>query len=134
MKKFNLQFFCADQKEYEGDCVEVIVPLSDGSAGILADHSNTVAALKPGTLTIHTGTEEIQYAVTEGLLEIKNGTVVILAFSAEKPEEIDENRAQRARERAETRLKHEMSQLEYRQTQAALARAMNRLKVKHHGE
>lgn len=134
MKPFPLQFFCADEKEYDGDCVEVVVPLWDGLAGILADHSNMIAALQPGELKIDTGTEVIEYAVTEGLVEVKDGNVLILAFSAEKPDEIDEKRAQAAIERAETRLKHKMSQLEYRQTQAALARAMNRLKVKHRGE
>jgi len=134
MKTFKLQFFCADEKEYEGECEEVMVPLSDGSAGILAGHSNMIAALMPGTLTIRNGSEITEYAVTEGLLEVKQGSVVILAFSAEKPDEIDEKRAQEARERAETRMKRKLSQLEYRQTQAALARAMNRLKVKHRGE
>ena len=133
MKEFNLQFFCADENEYDGTCVGVTVPLWDGSAGILADHANMIAAIQPGELTINTGTEVIEYAVTDGLLEVKNGNVVILAFSAEKPDEIDEKRAQAAVERAEARLKRKMSQLEYRQTQAALARAMNRLKVKHRG-
>ena len=52
-----------------------------------------------------------------------------MAFSAEKPDEIDENRAKEAAMRARMRLKRKMSNLEFRQNQAALSRAMARLKV-----
>ena len=133
MKPFKLQFFCADEEEYDGDIVSLKVPLSDGSAGILADHANMISTIVNGELVIDTGSETIVYAVTEGLLEIRNGQVVILAFSAEKPDEIDENRAREAAERAAARLKRKMGALEYRQSQAALSRALNRLKVKQHG-
>ncbi len=133
MKPFKLQFFCADEQEYDGEAVSVIVPLYDGSAGIEADHANMISAIPGGELVIDTGTEKITYAVTQGLIEIRNKEVTILAFSAEKPEEIDENRAREAAERARRRLKRKMSALEYRQSQAALSRALNRLKVKQHG-
>ena len=130
MKPFKLQFFCADEQEYDGEAVSVTVPLYDGSAGILAEHSNMISTMKGGELIIDTGTEKIRYAVTEGLVEVSGGSVIILAFSAEKPEEIDEHRAREAAERARARLKKKMSSLEYQQSQAALSRALNRLKVK----
>ncbi|MBQ9031736.1 MAG: ATP synthase F1 subunit epsilon [Parasporobacterium sp.] len=130
MKTFTLRFLCADEKEYEGPCVSLKVPLSDGSAGILADHANMVAALVNGELTFDTGERQEIYAVSDGLLEIKNGEVTILAYSAERPNEIDENRAREAAERARARLRRRMSGLEYRQSQVALSRALNRLRVK----
>ena len=130
MKEFRLQFLCADEKEYDGPCVSLNVPLPDGQAGILADHANMIAIMDTGELTIDTGSETIRYAVTEGLIEVKTGEVMILAFSAEKPDEIDENRAREAAERARVRLKKQMSTLEYRLSQAALSRALNRLRVK----
>jgi len=133
MKEFHLEFLCADEKEYDGPCVSVQIPLPDGSAGILADHANMVAAMQTGELIIDTGSEVIEYAVTDGLAEVKDGNVMILAFSAEKPSEIDENRAREAVERAQARMQRKMSGLEYRQNRAALARALNRLKVKQRG-
>lgn len=133
MKKFTLHFLCADETEYEGECVSVKVPLLDGSAGILADHANMAAVMCDGEMTIDTGDEVIRYAVTEGLVRIRNGHVTIIAFSAERPEEIDEKRAQRAAVEARMELKQKHSELEYRQAQADLSRALNRLKIKHRG-
>ena len=131
MKKFRLHFLCADQIEYDDLCVSVFVPLYDGYVGILSDHANMRAIMSGGELRIDTGEEIIEYAVTEGLLRVTGKDVYILAYSAEKPDEIDENRAEQAAERARMRLMRKQSELEYRQAQASLARAMNRLKVKH---
>jgi len=133
MNRFRLRFLCADETEYEDECVSVYVPLVDGYAGIFAGHANMRAILKGGELRIDTGYQVIKYAVTEGLISVKNGEVLILAYSAEKPEEIDEQRALRAAERARRRLKRKHSELEYRQAQACLSRALNRLKVKQKG-
>ena len=130
MKTFRLKFLCADESEYDGDCVSVNVPLNDGYAGIFADHANMVAAMPGGAMRIDTGKEVLVYAVTQGLVHVKNGEVTILAYSAEKPEEIDENRAREAAVRARAKLKKKRSELEYRQAQADLSRALNRLKVK----
>ncbi len=131
MNKFRLHFLCADQTEYDDECVSVYVPLSDGYAGIFADHANMRAIIKGGELRIDTGEKIIEYAVTEGMIRITGKDVLILAYTAERPEEIDENRAARAAERARIRLQRKLSKLEYRQTQASLSRALNRLMIKH---
>ena len=131
MNKFRLRFLCADETEYDGECVSVYVPLTDGHAGIFAGHANMRAILDGGDMRIDTGDRVIEYAVTPGLISVTGGEVVILAYSAERPEEIDENRARAAEERARARLKKKQSDLEYHQTQAALSRALNRLKVIH---
>ena len=131
MKKFKLHFLCAEQNEYNGDCVSVIAPLEDGYVGIYADHANMRAIMTGGELRIDTGEEVMEYAVTEGLIRVQSPDVFILAYSAEKPDEIDERRAKDAAARALMRLKRQHSELEYRQSQADLSRALNRLKVKH---
>ena len=133
MKSFKLRFLCAEQIEYEGDCVSVVFPVEDGYVGILADHSNMITVMHDGELRINTGSEMLDYAVTDGLVQVKNGEMMILAFSAEKPDEIDEKRAEEAAIRARIRIKRKRSELEYRQAQADLSRALNRLKVKHRG-
>ena len=132
-KTFNLKFYCADEVEYDGDCTYLQAHLCDGMIGIMAGHSNMIAILETGEMRIVTPNEEIRYAVTDGLLMIRDGNVKVLAFSAEKPEEIDEKRAQHALEVAKMELKRQKSGLEYRQAQADLSRALNRLKVKKRG-
>ena len=133
MKSFKLRFLCAEQFEYEGECVSVTFPVEDGTVGILADHSNMITVMHDGPLRINTGTEVMDYAVTDGLVMVKNGEMMILAYSAEKPDEIDEKRAEEAAVRARIKIKRRSSALEYRQAQADLSRALNRLKVKHRG-
>ena len=68
--------------------------------------------------------------VGNGFLEFLDNTANLVCISAELPEEIDERRAQEAKERAEEELRLKHSQLEYYHSQANLARAMERLKVK----
>ena len=61
---------------------------------------------------------------------LHNNRVTLLVETAEKPEEIDVRRAEEAKQRAEERLRQKQSMVEYRTTQAALARALSRLKFK----
>jgi F-type H+-transporting ATPase subunit epsilon len=68
-------------------------------------------------------------AISEGFIEVLPDRAVILADSCELPEEIDIKRAEEARERAEEMLRQQQSIKEYYETQAALNRAMNRLKI-----
>ncbi len=68
-------------------------------------------------------------AISEGFIEVLPDRAVILADSCELPEEIDIKRAEEARERAQEMLRQQQSIREYYETQAALNRAMNRLKI-----
>ena len=68
-------------------------------------------------------------AISEGIIEVLPDRAVILADSCELPEEIDIKRAEEARERAEEMLRQQQSIREYYETQAALNRAINRLKI-----
>lgn len=68
-------------------------------------------------------------AISEGFIEVMPDKAVILADSCELPEEIDIKRAEEARERAKEMLRQQQSIHEYYETQAALNRAMNRLKI-----
>ena len=68
--------------------------------------------------------------VSDGCVEVMPERVIVLAATIERPEEIDRNRALAAKHRAEERLRQKQSQHEYYQTQAALSRALARLKAK----
>lgn len=130
-KLFRLRILAAERPFYEGECSAVTVPLEDGEYGILAMHYDIIAAIVPGLLRFTTpeGEERIA-AVGAGMVKVEKGEVLVLADTVERPEEIDENRAQRALVAAREALLQKQSYAEYRLTQSELARAANRLKVK----
>lgn len=131
MNVFSLTVLAAERSFYEGDCVSLIIPTIDGQYGILADHSNMIGAVIPGRLKITTPEgSEILAAVSEGLVKVENNQVLILVDTAERPEDIDANRARHSMEEAKEALLQKRSIQDYQAAQAKLARAMNRLKVK----
>lgn len=131
MESFQVYILAADEAFYEGPCEALSVPCSTGMMGILAHHSNMIAAVVPGTLRYRCpGESEKLAAVSAGLVKVENGIVLILVDSAERPEEIDANRARRAADEAKEALLQKQSIQEYRMAQSSLARAISRLQVK----
>lgn len=131
MKQFDIQILAADHVFYEGACESLNVPTTHGLFGILANHSNLIAAIVPGRLSYRVpGGENLYAAVSEGLLKVENNKVLVLVDSAERPEEIDANRALREAEEAKEEMLQKNSIIENRLASANLARALNRLKVK----
>jgi F-type H+-transporting ATPase subunit epsilon len=115
--------------------VEVLVATSvDGEFGVLAGHVPFLASLAVGELRFKTGNETEYAAIAGGFCEVTGEKVTILAEAAELAREIDVDRAQRARERAEQRVqKAADEQMDYIRAEIALQRAMLRLKVANRG-
>lgn len=133
MTPFQVQILSADHPFFCGECESLSVPTLDGQYGILAGHSNMIAAVVPGMLHFRTPGDTDQIAaVSHGLVKVENGEVLILIDSAERPEEIDINRARREADAAKEAIQQKCSIQEYRSAQAMLARAINRLQVKEH--
>ncbi len=131
MENFPVHILAADEPFYEGPCQSISVPTITGMYGVLAHHTNVIMAIVPGTLRYRCeGEDEKLAAVSAGLMKVENGEVLILVDSAERPEEIDANRAQRAADRAKEELLQKKSIQEYRMAQSTLARALSRLQVK----
>ncbi|MCC8064714.1 MAG: ATP synthase F1 subunit epsilon [Clostridiales bacterium] len=130
--EFHLEVLASDRVFYNGPCESVTIPALDGELGILAGHSELVTAIDPGMLRFQVPGEQEQHiaAVGAGFAHVNRDRVWVLVETAERPEEIDENRARRAYEQAQEELRQRQSMQEYQLTQANLARAMNRLKVK----
>lgn len=127
---FYLEVVTLERLFYSGDVEMVVLKTPEGEIGILPGHIPLVTAVTVGPLRIKKDGEWIDAVLNEGFMEVKQDKTVILADTAEWPHEIDERRAEAARARAEERLHHQLSQVEYVRSQAALARAMTRLKVK----
>jgi F-type H+-transporting ATPase subunit epsilon len=108
----------------------VIAPGQEGVFEILANHAPFVFALKPGALRMRMPGGQDQYVVVgTGFLIVQKDRTTVLTRSAERPEEIDVERARRAKERAEQRLQQAASDIDYARAQASLERALARLKV-----
>lgn len=131
MNKFNLVVLAAERTFYEGECISLVIPTIRGQYGIQANHSNTIAAIVPGMMSITTEDgEKLIAAVSEGLAKVENNRVLLLVDTAERPEEIDEKRAKESAEEAREALLQKKSIQDYHAAQAKMARAINRLRVK----
>ena len=133
MNVFTLVILAAEKMFYEGECVSLVVPTTQGQYGIQAMHSNMIAAIVPGMMKYTTPDgEETIAAVSEGIVKVENNHALLLLDTVERPEEIDENRAKRAAEEAEEAILQKKSIQDYQAAQAKMARAINRLRVKKH--
>lgn len=133
MSSFQVSVLAADNVLYEGPCEYLVVPTIHGQYGILANHSNMISAVVPGELSYRTPDGEEQLAaVSTGLVKVENNEVLVLVDTAERPEEIDANRAKRMADEAKEAILQKRSFQEYRSAQATLAREINRLEVKRH--
>lgn len=133
MRSFQIHILAADRVFYDGPCESLVIPTLRGQYGIWAGHRDLISAVVPGSLLYRVPGQEMQEAsVSEGLFKIENGEVLVLVDSAERPEEIDENRARRAADQAREAILQRRSIVEYRSAQANLARAASRLRVKGH--
>ena len=109
---------------------EVVAPGIEGYFGVLPGHAPFLTTLGIGIVTYRSGRDEQRLAIAGGFAEVRNDKVIILADTAERPEEIDRARAERARERAERRLAgRTQEEVDFARCQAALARALARLAV-----
>ncbi len=128
-KTFHLEIIAADRIFYQGECEHLVITAIDGLMGILPGHEPLVTCLPTGELKYMTNGKWHYAAISEGFIQVLPDKAVILADSCELPEEIDIKRAEEAKERAQEQLRQKQSIKEYYQTQAALNRAMNRLKI-----
>jgi len=118
----------AEQEIYSGTAEMVFAPLATGEVGVLPRHAPLIARMKPGEVRVRTGTEELQFYVSGGVLEIQPHVVTVLADTAIRAKDLDEAAAQSAKQRAEEALKDRKTDIDYAQAQADLAQAVAQLR------
>ena len=130
-KTFDLEVISPERVLIHTSARMIVVEASDGELGILANHAPLVSAIVPSVLDIVLEDGKKQtFAVGEGFLEVFKNRVKVLVDSAERPEDIDVERARKSRERAEVRLKARADKdIDFRRAELALQRAVARLKV-----
>jgi F-type H+-transporting ATPase subunit epsilon len=108
---------------------EAQIPGLSGYLGILPGHAPLITELAVGVITYKASGVTHTLSVAWGFMEVLQDKVTILAETAERPHEIDVERAQKAKDRAEQRLKSNDPQVDYTRAEDALHRAETRLNV-----
>jgi F-type H+-transporting ATPase subunit epsilon len=118
------------ERELVHDHVDAVeIPGKDGFVGVLPGHAALLGELGTGELTYHTGGRPHYLAVHGGFLEVREDQVRVLADAAERPEEIDVERARRAQGRAQQEIANPAIHLDPAQALAAALRAQTRIAV-----
>src|SRR5438270_4378173 len=113
----------------QGTADEILMPGKSGYLGILPGHAPLITELGVGEITYRSGSRSEHLAVAWGFAEVLPDKVTIMAETAERAEEIDVARAERAKERAEQRLREAQEGTDFARCQVALERAMIRIQV-----
>jgi F-type H+-transporting ATPase subunit epsilon len=127
---FQLEIVTPEKQVVKGVAAEEAqIPGLNGYLGILPGHAPLISELKAGELTYKTSGATHVLAVAWGFAEVLPEKVTILAETCERPQEIDVARAEKAKTRAEERLKSNNPEIDYARAEDALQRAETRIKV-----
>jgi len=129
MATMQLEIITAEQQVFGDDVDLVVAPGIEGELGILAHHAPLMTALQPGEILIRKDGEETYLAVTGGFLEVMGNKVTILADACERSDEIDEERAQVAVNRATERMASQETDMQLERAMSSIRRAQVRLNV-----
>ncbi|GAA5415846.1 ATP synthase epsilon chain [Paraliobacillus ryukyuensis] len=129
MKTLTVSVVTPDGPILEDSYEMVSCKAQSGELGILPNHIPVVAPLVISAVRLKRNNETIRVAISGGFIEVSNNQVTILAQSAESPSDIDVQRARKAKERAERRLKAKQDDIDFRRAEYALKRALNRLDI-----
>ena len=135
MIPFKASIYKSDGVFFEGELESLVVPTTDGMYGVLAHHRNVVVAIVPGEMHYNRPGEETVYArITEGMLRVWEGEVLILCDSAEYPDELAAKRERERDEEIREAALQQRSVQEYLEAEMMLQRAVSGLRKRdyHH--
>ena len=129
MEEYRLRIITPDRVFYEGTVDMVEFNTTEGEIGVLPGHIPMTVIIKPGILKITEGEQVKEAALHSGFVEILPDKMTILAEIVEWPGEIDLERAQAAKQRAEERIRSHTPETDMARAETALLRAMARIRV-----
>lgn len=130
MDTIRCEIVTVERLVYEDEVDSVTAPAFKGEIQILPDHAPLITALSPGELVVAKAGETEYFAIGGGYLEVLANKVTVMADTAERADEIDETRAQAARDRAEHLLSERPPTAEdYVAIEGALRRSLARIQV-----
>lgn len=119
----------AEQEIFSGLAEMVYAPGEMGELGIAPRHAPLVTRLKAGEVRVNTGTEELDFFVSGGILEVQPHVVTVLADTAIRANDLDEAKALEAKKKAEEALADKSSEIDFAKAQAELAEAAAQLQA-----
>jgi F-type H+-transporting ATPase subunit epsilon len=126
----SLEVCAIDRAPIRMDVTRVHVPGGDGAFTVLLGHTPLLSTLELGVVEVTlTDGSEVRIAVNQGFVRVLDNEVLLLAQTAERADEIDVERAEAARVRAEQRLKKADLKCDFARAEFALKRAINRLRT-----
>jgi F-type H+-transporting ATPase subunit epsilon len=125
-----LEIVTPEAKTYSEDVEMVTLPGSEGEMGIFPQHVPLMTQIVPGEVLVRKGGRDYFLAIGEGFVEITGERVAIMTDMAIRAENVDEAKAEEARQRAEARLAEKLDDTESAMVSAALAHSLAQLKVK----
>lgn len=128
-KKIHLRITTPLGNFLEADVSELIAPGIEGDFGVRYGHTPFLTSIRPGVLRIYIDKSLQKCAIHNGFVVVDPSEIHILTESIEKPEDIDKQRAEKAKQRAETLLREKKEGTDFRQAEYALQRAAARLEV-----
>ena len=131
---FQLEIVTPEKKVVATQAEEVQIPGKNGYLGILPGHAPLITELSVGEVTYRESGGEQHLALAWGFAEVLPDKVTILAETAERPSDIDVDRARKSKERAEERLTNGKTEVDVDRALDALHRAETRLEVASHGK
>lgn len=126
---FELNMLTIDGKKYKGEVSRISLPTSDGIRTILANHMDIVVPIEIGQIKLIRENDREEVAVSEGIFKFSDNVAHLFVRTYEFADEIDEERAQRAKERAEQKLETEDTSREMIEAEYALKRAITRISI-----
>jgi F-type H+-transporting ATPase subunit epsilon len=130
MATMRLDFVSQDHMVFSGEVTEVMAPGIEGQLGILPRHAPLMTILSPGEVEVRReGQESLYFALSGGWMEVMPDQITILARTAERSDEIDAQRAEAARNRAEQLLAEGVRRDERASVEMSLRRSTIRLRV-----
>ncbi|MBW1981437.1 MAG: F0F1 ATP synthase subunit epsilon [Deltaproteobacteria bacterium] len=133
-KLLHLEVVTPERTVISAEAEIVVGPGFLGEFGVLYNHIPYLVQLQPGELRYRIGNQVERVAISGGYAEVLPTKVTVLATAAERPTDIDLERALAARERAERRLKERTEDIDFARAEAALKRAIARIKVAEEGK
>ncbi len=113
----------------EDEVSELVAPGKDGDFGVLIGHTPFISSVRPGILKIFKNDKPELYSLMNGFVMVDVDMVRVFTEIIERPEDIDQNRAERAKKRAEKRLLEKKEDTDLRRAEAALKRAIARIQI-----
>lgn len=129
--KIKFKIITPEKTVFEEEVLQATLPVADGEVTILPNHRSYIASLKAGEIFLKTENGDASMVVSGGFIEFNQNNLIVLADTAERAEEIDVERAEEARKRAEELKKEriEMDDSEYARVAAAIEKELARIKV-----